>query len=234
MLLRAENISRSFFRNTGSSNYFYAVSPLSIQLPAGSVTVLTGRSGSGKTTLLSLLSGILQPTEGKVWVDHTDLYSLKDAALSRFRNERIGVIPQARSAVDTLTVMENIQLPAALYGRPFSAEKAMLLMEEFDIAPLASVLPKELSGGELRRMAIVRALVHEPDLLFADEPTGDLDDENTDRVLSAFASFAHQNNKAVLIVTHENDAAKYADRLFRMEKGQLSPASPLPPSASSL
>ena len=221
MILKADNISKTFFRNTGSANYFYAVSPVSLEVPSESVTVLTGRSGSGKTTLLNMLAGILEPTEGKVLLDDTDLYSLKDDTLSRFRNERIGVVPQGRSAVDTLTVMENILLPAKLYGKNASAEEARQRMEDFDIDHLADAMPRELSGGELRRMAIIRAIVQDPDMLFADEPTGDLDDENTVKVLSALYSFAHDRKKAVFIVTHENDALKYADRVFRMEKGRI-------------
>ena len=221
MILKAEGISKTFFRNTGSANYFYAVSPLSIEILPESVTVLTGRSGSGKTTLLNMLAGILEPTEGKVLLDDTDLYSLKDDVLSRLRNERIGVVPQARSAVDTLTVMENILLPARLYGKHAPAEEARQWMEQFGIDSLADAMPRELSGGELRRMAIIRAVVQDPDILFADEPTGDLDDENTGKVLSALYSFAHDQKKAVFIVTHENDALKYADRLYKMEKGRI-------------
>ena len=223
MMLRAENISKTFFRSNGGSNYFYAVSPLSLDIYSGTVTVLTGRSGSGKTTLLNMLSGILRPAEGKVWLDETDLYSLNDAALSRLRNERISIVPQGRSAVDTLTVMENILLPAKLYGKEAPAKNASRWMEAFEICHLEDALPRELSGGELRRMAIVRAIVQEPDILFADEPTGDLDDENTEKVLSALSSLAHNENRAVFIVTHENDAVKYADRLFRMEKGRILP-----------
>ncbi len=223
MLIRAENISKTFFRHTGSSNYFYAVSPLSMEVTPETVTVLMGRSGSGKTTLLNMLSGLLCPTEGQVLADNTDLYGLKDAALSRFRNERIGVVPQARSAVDTLTVMENILLPAALYGQKAPLEEARRLMDLFEIAPLENAMPKELSGGELRRMAIVRAMARDPDALFADEPTGDLDDENAGIVLSALHDFAHRRKKAVFIVTHENDAMKYADRLYQMDKGRLTP-----------
>jgi putative ABC transport system ATP-binding protein len=221
MILKADNISKTFFRNTGSANYFYAVSSLSLEVPSGSVTVLTGRSGSGKTTLLNMLAGILEPTEGKVLLDDTDLYSLKDDELSRFRNKRIGVVPQGRSAVDTLTVMENILLPAKLYEKTAPAEEARQRMDDFEIDHLADAMPRELSGGELRRMAIIRALVQNPDVLFADEPTGDLDDENTEKVLSALYSFAHDQKKAVFIVTHENDALKYADRIFRMEKGRI-------------
>ncbi len=223
MVLKADNISKTFYRTTGSANYFYAVSPLSLEILPGTLTVLMGRSGSGKTTLLNMLSGLLEPSEGTVRLGDTDLYSLNDAALSRLRNEKIGVVPQARSAVDTLTVMENILLPAALYGRNASAEEARRWMEEFDIAHLADSMPRELSGGELRRMAVIRALLGSPDVLFADEPTGDLDDESTEKVLSALHSCARDRNKAVLIVTHENDAVKYADRLLRMEKGRIEP-----------
>lgn len=221
MILKADRISKTYFRGSGSSNYFYAVSPVSLELLPGTVTVLTGRSGSGKTTLLNILSGILQPAEGKVWLDDTDLYSLDDAALSRLRNGRIGIVPQARSAVDTLTVRENILLPAVMYGEPASAEAAGEWMRFFGIERLADAMPRELSGGELRRTALVRALLREPDVLFADEPTGDLDDENTEKVLSALEAYAHQGGKAVFIVTHENDALKYTDRVLRMDKGRM-------------
>ena len=223
MILRAENISRTFFRGNGSSNYFFAVSTANLGVCSGSVTVLTGRSGSGKTTLLNILSGILEPTEGKVILDNTDLYSLKDADLSRLRNEKIGVVPQARSAVDTLTVLENLLLPAAMYGKALPKEEAFQRMDDFEIRHLADAKPGELSGGELRRMAVIRALLQDPEILFADEPTGDLDDVSTEKVLSSLYSFAHQKNRAVFIVTHETDALKYADHLLKMEKGKVTP-----------
>lgn len=221
MILKADRISKTYFRGSGSSNYFYAVSPVSLELLPGTVTVLTGRSGSGKTTLLNMLSGILEPTEGKVLLDDTDLYGLDDAALSRLRNRRIGIVPQARSAVDTLTVRENILLPAVMYGEPASAEAAGEWMRFFGIERLADAMPRELSGGELRRTALVRALLREPDVLFADEPTGDLDDENTEKVLSALRDYAHRRNKAVFVVTHESGAPGYADRLLRMDQGRV-------------
>ena len=221
MMLKANGISKKFFRQTGAANWFYAVSPLSLEIPSGAVTVLMGRSGSGKTTLLNMLAGILEPSEGTVSLDRKDLYSMNDAELSRFRNGRIGVVPQVRSAVDTLTVMENILLPAALYGNNPPAEEARRRMEELEIDHLADAMPAELSGGELRRMAIIRAMVQDPDILLADEPTGDLDDESTEKVLSALSAFAHEQGKVVFLVTHEADAVHYADRLFRMEKGRL-------------
>ena len=221
MRMKAENISKRYFRKTGDANYFLAVKPLNLELNAGETAVLMGRSGSGKTTLLNMLCGLLSPTEGEVWIDDTSLYSLDDKALSRLRSERIGVVPQGRSAIDTLTVLENILLPAKLYGRTLPVENARQWMERLGIAPLRDARPAELSGGELRRMAIVRALAQSPDFLFADEPTGDLDDENTRLVLSTLRDYAHERNKAVFIVTHESDATEYADRSFRMDGGQL-------------
>jgi len=221
MAVKAESIAKRYFRKTGGANYFYAVKPLTLEIEAGEVAVLTGRSGSGKTTLLNMLSGLLAPTEGRVWIDSTDMYSLDDRALSRLRGERIGVVPQGRSAIDTLTVLENILLPAKLYGRPLPVEAASRWMERLDIANLRDARPAELSGGELRRMAIVRALAQSPDFLFADEPTGDLDDENTRLVLSAFRDYAHEQKKAVFVVTHENDALQYADCVYKMDGGQF-------------
>ena len=221
MVLKAENISKRFFRKTGGANTFYAVHPVSLEAESGETAVLTGRSGSGKTTLMNMLAGLLPPTEGRICLDGTDLYSLDDRTLSRLRNERISVVPQGRSAMNSLTVLENILLPARLYGRSLPAEEALQWMERLDIGQLGDARPAELSGGELRRMAIVRALVQNPDFLFADEPTGDLDDENTRRVLSVFHAYAHEKKKAVFIVTHENDAERYADRVYRMDGGRL-------------
>ena len=221
MRILAENISRRFFRKSGGANYFTAVQPLNLEINGGEVVVLTGRSGSGKTTLLNMLSGLLEPSEGRVLLDETDLYSLGDAELSRLRNEKIGVIPQGRSAINTLTVLENILLPSVLYAKRSPEDSARDWMDRFGILSLADVFPGELSGGELRRMAIVRALVQDPCVLFADEPTGDLDDENTRLVLSAFRSLARERQKAVFVVTHENGSLSYADRIYRMDGGRL-------------
>jgi len=221
MILKAENIAKRYFRKTGVANYFYAVNPVNLEIKSGEASVLMGRSGSGKTTLLSMLSGLLSPTEGKVWMNGIDLYSLDDKAFSRLRSEKIGVVPQGRSAIDTLTVLENILLPAGLYGKPLPVEAALQWMERLGIKQLGDARPAELSGGELRRMAIARALAQSPDILFADEPTGDLDDENTRLVLSALYAYAHEKEKAVFIVTHENDALQYADWVYRMDSGNI-------------
>ncbi|MBR1606320.1 MAG: ABC transporter ATP-binding protein [Clostridia bacterium] len=221
MILRAENISKRYFRKSGQANYFEAVKPLSLTLGSGTVTVLMGRSGGGKTTLLHMLSGLLTPTEGKVWLGDTDLYALPDGRLSRLRNEMIGVVPQGRSAVETLTVLENVLLPGQLYGRPVDNKTAMGWLEALEIGHLADERPAALSGGELRRMAIARALAHDPAILLADEPTGDLDDASTRTVLSILQKAAHEQGKTVFVVTHENEALDYADQAYRMDGGSL-------------
>ena len=224
MELNALNISKRFMRQTGSQNYFEAVRPTDFKLPAGQLTVLMGRSGSGKTPLLNLLSGLLKPTEGNVLLGDTDLYAMDDRALSRFRNAHFGVIPQGHAALYSLTVLENIAFPAALYGpSPNAARDAETLLERFGIAALRDASPSELSGGELRRVSIARALINRPDVVFADEPTADLDDENTLLILKTLREIA-DDGAAVLLVTHEAEAARFAHRAFRMDAGVLAPA----------
>ena len=220
MELRAENISRRYFRKRGEANYFEAVQPVSLTLRGGELTAVSGKSGSGKTTLLHMLAGLLTPSEGKVFLNETDLYALEDGQLSRLRNEKIGVIPQGRSAVDTLTVYENILLPGLLYGKTARTEEAETWMEALGISSLRDAMPAELSGGELRRMAIARALAGNPEIILADEPTGDLDKENTVIVLSALEQAA-KAGKAVLVVSHDDETEAYADRVLRMEDGRL-------------
>ncbi|MBQ9685643.1 MAG: ABC transporter ATP-binding protein [Oscillospiraceae bacterium] len=220
MELRAEGVSKRFFRNSKNTNYFYAVKATDFVLPAGKLTEITGRSGSGKSTFLNILSGLLEPTEGKVLLDGTDLYALADGPRSVLRNRSIGVIPQGQTGLHSLTVLENVKLPYALYGETAADETAMALLEQVGIAELRDAYPNELSGGEMRRLAIARALIRKPGILLADEPTGDLDDANTQTVLRLLRQAADAGT-AVLLVTHEREAAAYADCIYHMESGVL-------------
>ena len=220
MQLRAENISRRYFRKQGEANFFEAVRPASLTLESGKLTVLNGKSGSGKTTLLNMLAGLLVPSEGKVYLNETDIYALEDKDLSRLRSEKIGVIPQGRSAVDTLSVYENILLPGILYGGTPRTEEAENWMEVLGISDLRNAMPAELSGGELRRMAIARTLTASPEVILADEPTGDLDSDNTEVVLTAFQQTA-KAGKTILVVSHETDAEAYADQIYHMNHGTI-------------
>lgn len=220
MILTADKISRSFLRG---SREFYAVKEADITLEGGKMTVLRGRSGSGKTTLLNILAGLQAPSSGKVIADNAaDLYSLDDRALSRFRNDHYGIVPQGQSAVATLTVLENILLPGTIYGRDDRIpDRAGELMERMGITHLKDAFPRELSGGEMRRMAIARALIRDPQVLFADEPTSDLDDDNRDTVFTILRNIADEG-KAVFVVTHERSASEYSDDLYLMDAGVIS------------
>ena len=220
MILKAENLTMRYMRRSGQANYFYAVRDASLQLRPGEVTVLMGRSGSGKTTLLHMLSGLLTPTGGRVLLGEMDLYTLGDRALSRLRNEKIAVVPQGRSAIDSLTVLENVLLPGAMVGIE-DQKTARHWLEVLGIEPLADTRPAELSGGELRRMAIARALARNPAVLLADEPTGDLDDASTRQVLDVLGDAARDRGAAVLIVSHDSEAASCADAMARLDGGVL-------------
>lgn len=219
-VVKAEQISKRYFRKTGAANCFFAVKPLSLTLEPGTVTVLCGRSGSGKTTLLHILAGLLRPTEGKVRLGETDIYSLPDKELSALRSCSVGIVPQSRSVLDILTVSENILLPQTLYKTKADRQSAEQWMDTLNILHLRDVRAGELSGGEVRRTAIARTLSMNPPIILADEPTGDLDDENTELVFRCFRQAA-ETHAAVLIVSHEADALKFADRAFRMDGGVM-------------
>lgn len=218
--LEARGACKRFFRKGRSSaQYFDAVAPFDLQLLAGELVVLKGRSGSGKSTLLNMAAGLLEPSEGAVLLGGQDLYSLDDAALSRLRNEKIGVVPQGQTALHNLSVVQNVTLPYLMYRADDGVEaRAMDLLDAFGIRALADCYPAELSGGEMRRMAVARALVCEPEIVLADEPTGDLDDENTEAVLKMLRGIADEG-AAVLLVTHEQSAEGFANRVLRMDAG---------------
>lgn len=223
MLLTANGIAKTYFRDSKGANYFYAVQKTDFTLEAGTLTEVIGRSGSGKTTFASMLCGLLSPSEGNVMLGDRDLYALNDRDLSMLRNQTFGIIPQGQTGLRSLTVLENVLAPVAMYGDSREAEeRAHSLLSQMEIDDLSEVYANELSGGEMRRMAIARGLIRKPRIIVADEPTGDLDDETTAMVLKLFRDCADQG-AAVLIITHEREALNYADRVYKMNKGILSP-----------
>lgn len=228
MVLEAKQVKKEFIRSQKNSNIFCAVQETNLVLNEGEVTVLSGRSGSGKTTLLNMMAGLLTPTSGQILFKGQDLYQLEDGPLSSMRNRHFGIIPQGQTAISSMTILENVLLPYTLYGSTKEKDAAWQdvkayakeLLDLTGISGLADVMPSELSGGELRRMAIARALLMHPEVIFADEPTGDLDDENTHIVLELLRGCA-KDGKAVLLVTHDRDALEYGDRLCQMHEGVL-------------
>lgn len=221
MILEATGLSKEFARARGGRRVFTAVHPLDIGLDERQLTVISGHSGSGKSTLLTMLAGILSPTAGHVRVEGTDLYSLRDEERSRLRNARIGLVPQGNTALRALSVLDNVLLPSILYATDEApAGRARELLDAVGLTDLADAKPTELSGGELRRMAIARALLMEPSIVLADEPTAGLDSANATAVLTLLRDAANAG-AAVLVVSHEADARHFADRGYTMEDGHL-------------
>ena len=222
MNLLAEGISKTFLRENRKqgTNQFTAVAQTDLLLRGGTLTVLTGRSGSGKSTLLHMLAALSRPDTGRVLLGGTDLYALEDQERSALRARQFGIIPQGVTALYALTVRENILLPAQIAGEQPDPAAADALMKQLDIAALSEERPAALSGGELRRTAIARALLLRPAVILADEPTSDLDDENTASVFRLLKQKALEG-AAVFVVTHDSDAAQYADIVLRMDAGTL-------------
>lgn len=221
MIIEATGLTKQFARARGGKRLFTAVHPLDIGLEERQLTLVSGHSGSGKSTLANMLAGILTPTAGHVRLDGTDLYSLRDEELSRLRNERIGLIPQGHTALRALTVLDNVLLPSILYAKAEApVDRARELLAAVGLDDLADAAPTELSGGELRRMAIARALLMDPAIVLADEPTAGLDSANATAVLTLLRDAADRGT-AVLVVSHEAEAQRFADRSYVMEDGHL-------------
>ena len=221
MIIEATGLTKEFARARGGKRLFTAVYPLDIGLEERQLTLVSGHSGSGKSTLANMLAGILTPTAGHVQLDGTDLYSLRDEELSRLRNERIGLIPQGHTALRALTVLDNVLLPSILYAKAEApVDRARELLAAVGLDDLADAAPTELSGGELRRMAIARALLMDPAIILADEPTAGLDSANATAVLTLLRDAADRGT-AVLVVSHEAEAQRFADRSYVMEDGHL-------------
>ncbi len=217
-MLSAQNLCMEYARG---SKKFLALDNVSLEINAGDFVNIIGRSGSGKSTLLNIMAGMLTPTSGKVYFHGEDISGKTDAELSRIRNDSIGFIPQGASALPALNVMENIILPRSLYHHDVDAEEyARELLERFGIGHISRSYPEELSGGELRRALIARALINRPEIIIADEPVSDLDVNSADEVMRIFAGL---NNEGVtlLVVSHDLDTLKYGNKVYTMNAGKL-------------
>jgi len=219
-LVRIDNLSKSFREGEAVRHVFQ---DLNVTIAPGEFVVLLGRSGSGKSTLLNLLSGIDQPDGGSVMIGGQTLTTLSERHRTLFRRRHIGFIFQFYNLIPTLTVVENLLLPLELIGTRDSVarQQAQALLDEVGLADRADSYPDRLSGGEQQRVAVARALIHRPQLLLADEPTGNLDAETGRQVLNLFNRLARQNNMTTLMVTHSLEVAGLADRILTIRDGQL-------------
>lgn len=224
-ILSASNLIKEYNRNGGA---FRALDDVSLRVERGELVGIVGRSGSGKTTFLNIVSGLLMPSSGSIALDGVDILSLSDAELSRLRNRAIGFVPQGQSLLANLTVFDNVRLPHYFDRRDDNAAgRTSFLLDELGISHLADMYPAQLSGGEMRRVSIARAMMNRPQLLLADEPTGDLDIGNINAVMDIFSSLAN-NGVAIIFSTHEEEAAvRRADRVVEMAEGMMSERVPL-------
>jgi ABC-type lipoprotein export system ATPase subunit len=194
---------------------------ISLSVESGAITALLGRSGCGKTTLLNLAGAMDFPTSGEVLIDGRPTTALSDAGLTLLRRKRIGFVFQFFQLLPTLTVLENVELPLLLAGSPGSRDAALDRLRWVGLEEKAASLPYQLSGGQMQRVAIARALVHSPDLLIADEPTGNLDTASGDQVLALLRDAAARYGAAVLMATHSAEAAAIAQVRVRLRDGRI-------------
>jgi putative ABC transport system ATP-binding protein len=195
----------------------------SVTFARGEFVAILGKSGSGKSTLLNVISGIDRVDSGTVWFGTQNLTSLDDQQRTLFRRSKIGFIFQFFNLIPTLTVWENVVLPLELNGlvKPNDYRRAEGLLEAVELLDRRKTFPDRLSGGEQQRIAIARALAHDPLLILADEPTGNLDEDTGRRVMHLLDRLTRESNKTMLLVTHSNDAAAFADRVLRLGEGHL-------------
>ena len=213
-VLRAENISRIYCQNAVSLQALHRVS---VTIQKGEFVAILGRSGSGKSTLLNILAGLDKPSEGKVYIEGTDIFHLNEEKRTLLRREKLGFVFQAYELLYSLNVTENIRLPELEANADYVGE----LLDALGIRQYETCYPDQLSGGEQQRVAIARALINHPPILFADEPTGNLDSKTERIVVDLLKNLAEKYGTSILMVTHNEDLVKDANRMIRLEDGEI-------------
>jgi putative ABC transport system ATP-binding protein/lipoprotein-releasing system ATP-binding protein len=193
---------------------------VTLSVEKGEKLFLVGPSGAGKTSLLYTLAGLERPNQGEVFIDGKSLYDLKKSKQAELRNKRLGYVFQNFFLLPELTAMENVMLPSLIGGR-MAKEKAESLLERVELSHRSSHLPTELSGGEQQRVAIARAMINDPVILFADEPTGNLDTKTGKTVMALLATMADEEGRTLLVVTHDSELAKTGDRTVVLTDGRI-------------
>ena len=217
-ILEIQNLSKTYGKG---DTMVKALDNVSFSVDKGEFVAIVGPSGSGKSTLLHILGGVDTPTSGKVIIDKTDISKLDETALAIFRRRQIGLVYQFYNLIPILTVDENLTLPLLLDGRKPDKRQIADMVERLGLSKRLTHLPNQLSGGQQQRVSIGRALINNPAIMLADEPTGNLDSENSKEIISLLRRFNKEFNQTVIIITHDERIALSADRVISIEDGKI-------------
>lgn len=217
-ILRVENLVKTYGQG---DNIVNAVDNISLSVNKGEFVAIVGASGSGKSTLLHLLGGVDRPTSGKIYIDGNEINNMNNDKLAIFRRRQIGIVYQFYNLIPILTVEENISLPCDLDGNRPDKERMDLILKSFGLFERRNHLPNELSGGQQQRTSIARALINNPAILLADEPTGNLDSKSTEEIMSILKMSNRDFNQTIIMITHNLEIAKEADRIITIQDGKI-------------
>lgn len=217
-ILKVEHLVKQYGKG---DNAVLVVNDISFSVEQGEFVAIVGSSGSGKSTLLHLLGGVDRPTSGKVYIQGEDIYSLNSDKIAIFRRRQVGLIYQFYNLIPILNVKENITLPCELDGRTPDKKELCDLINTLGLKDRVSHLPNQLSGGQQQRVSIGRALINHPAILLADEPTGNLDSRSSDEIVELLKLSNQKYNQTIVMITHNLEIAKIADRILRIEDGRL-------------
>lgn len=217
-ILKVENLVKTYGEG---DNIVNAVDNISLSVNKGEFVAIVGASGSGKSTLLHLLGGVDRPTSGKIYIDGNEINNMNNDKLAIFRRRQIGIVYQFYNLIPILTVEENISLPCDLDGNRPDKERMDLILKSFGLFERKNHLPNELSGGQQQRTSIARALINNPAILLADEPTGNLDSKSTEEIMSILKMSNRDFNQTIIMITHNLEIAKEADRIITIQDGRI-------------
>ena len=215
-------VTKHLYKTYGTGeNVVRAVQDVNLAIEEGEFVAIIGKSGSGKSTLLHMLGGLDDPTDGKVWIRNRNLFQMKEEELAMFRRRKIGFIFQAFNLVSSINVWENIVLPIGLDGRKVDEAFVSDIIQTLGIKDKLYNLPNTLSGGQQQRVAIARALASKPDIILADEPTGNLDSKTSDEVVGLLKMSTQKYGQTLIVITHDEEIAQLADRTIMIEDGKV-------------